>query len=243
MNMIRPFVPCVLAAFLLATAMGVAAPPDVPKSLTVGAGKVKEFEVKADGSKDFGFRLTGGPAAFREMKSDDPQTRVFWLIPETDAALSIVWWTVGEKASAVTEINKGLIPVPPGPDPIPPPKPVPPPDPKPAPVTTFQVILVYESAATLTIPQKSVMYGVALEQYLDANCTGGKKGWDRRDDDTEPVADTTALKGPWTAAKKSLKPTDPPCVVIVVNDKVFIEPLSLTTAEQIKVLDKYREGK
>ncbi len=224
-----------ICLFVVASAAAcLAAPPEAPATLTVGAGKVKEFTVKPSGNKDFGFRLVGGPAAFREMKGDAPGERVFWLIPETDAPISIVWWTVGEKASAVTEVNKGAKP-----DVAPEPKPKPD-DPKPpAPVASFRVLLVYESGDTLTAAQNGVLYGKAVEEYLAAKCTkdGTLAGWRRRDKDAATTGDTATMNALWAAVKPAV--TSTPCVALEVNGKVTIEPLPATVA----MLKKYAGDK
>lgn len=132
-----------------------------------------------------------------------------------------------------------------GQGPIPPPKPKPPepkpdpkPDPKPpAPVTSFRVFLIYESADTLTAAQRGVLFGKVVEDYLTANCTGGKGGWRRRDKDAPGDGDavTAAL---WTAIKPALTTT--PCVAVEVNGKVEIVPLESTPAKMVDVLKSYK---
>jgi hypothetical protein len=166
------------------------------------------------------------------MKTDNPAERVFWLIPETDAPLSIVWWTVGEKASAVTEVNKGASPAPVDP-------PVPP-DPPPAPAKSFRVVLIFESGDALTPAQRGVVYGKAVEDFLNANCTGGKNGWRRRDRDAPGENDPT-MAALWAAVKPAVTAT--PCIAIERDGKVFILPLEATPAKMIEVLRRYREGK
>ncbi len=131
-----------------------------------------------------------------------------------------------------------------GEGPIPPPKPIDPPTPpEPKPVTSFRVILVFESGQTMTPAQSGLFYGEALETYLTANCTGGRAGWDRRDKDKNPATDTTPLRDAWIDAKPKIEPGNPPCLAVVVNKTIYIEPLAATFAEQAKVLDKYRGGK
>lgn len=135
-------------------------------------------------------------------------------------------------------------PVPPGPtpDPVPPtPPPVPPPapDPKPLPVTSFHVILVWESGAGLTKEQNAVFNGVVVESFLDSKCTkdGGGKGWRRRDKDQATTGDTPTMNALWEAVKP--KVTSVPCIAIEVNGKVVIEPLAATPALQVEALKKY----
>lgn len=128
----------------------------------------------------------------------------------------------------------------PPPDPPKPPEPPVPPKP-PAPAKTFQIILVYESGDTLTAAKTSVLYGRAVEEYLTAHCTGGKAGWGRRDKDQDPAADTSPLKDLWAAVKPAV--TSTPTVAIAVDSKVTLEPLPASTADMVKLLDKYREGR
>lgn len=226
------------AISLLATAVALAAPPEVPADLTVKAGKLKEVVIKPDGNKGYGFRLVGGPAAFRKMHSDDPKEHVYWLIPETDAPISIVWWTVGEKTSALTEVNKGAKPVEPD-DVIPPPKPKPEPKPPEA-VTSFRVLLIYESAATLTAEQKAVVYGVEMESAIRTATAGdaAKFGWRRLDKDADPSTLPAGLREVWAKAKPAL--TEVPCVVLQANDKITIESLPATPAEGASLVAKHR---
>lgn len=129
-----------------------------------------------------------------------------------------------------------------GPRPPPKPDPDPPPDPKPVPVTSFRVIFIYESGDTLTPKQNSVIYGKTVEDFLIANCTGGKTGFRRRDKDAPGEADAT-FAALWAAVKAKLKMGDTPCVAIERDGKVDIIPLSATPAEMVAVLRKYAEGK
>jgi hypothetical protein len=228
----------VLPSFFLLTAFASwssAAPPDAPKSLTAPAGKVKEFVVKADGAKKFGKQLVGGNAAFRGFPGDAPGETVFWLIPEADGPLWILWVTEGETTFGVTEVNKGVVP----PPPAPPPKPVDP-DVKPVdPLKSFRVIFIYESDDNLTPDQRAVVYGKAVEDFLIANCTGGKSGFRRRDKDAPGEADAT-FAALWAAVKPNVTVT--PCVAIERNGKVTILNLEAAPAKQIETLQKYRGG-
>lgn len=196
----------------LLSGASLAAPPEVPLQVSAPAGKVKEIVVKAAPGKDFGYRFVGGVAAFREMKGDDPKERIFWLIPETNAPSFIVWWTVGEKVSVVTEVNKGASPVDPPVDPVDPPDP--------EKVKTVKAFVVYESGPTsrVTEAQFGVVFGLKLEKYLDEVCAkepNGDRGWKRRDKDTELGADTEPLSKFWNKAKGTFPSI--PCVVIEVN--------------------------
>jgi len=122
-------------------------------------------------------------------------------------------------------------PVPPGPDPGP--------TPPPGPVTSFRVVLVYESGDTLTAKQNAVLYGKDVEAYLAARC--GKTGWGRRDKDTDPAADTTDLKDVWAAVKPKL--TSTPCFAIAANGVVTLEPFPATPADAVALLKRYAGDK
>lgn len=173
---------------------------------------------------------------------DLPTVQVFAV--NTGRATLAAWGVEGGKpvklATFAIEANRG-----PQPPPDPGPGPNPPPDPKPVVVTSFRVILVYESGDTLTAAQNSVLYGKAVEDFLNANCTGGKAGWRRRDKDASSVNDPP-MSVVWAAVKGEFAPpknTKVPAVVIQVNDKITIEPLAATPAEMIATLKKYAEGK
>lgn len=124
------------------------------------------------------------------------------------------------------------------------PPPVDPVDPEPKPpepVKSFRVFLIWESMNTLTPEQKAVLDGKAVEDFLNATCTGGKKGWGKRDKDADGSADEPVLAAMWAAVKPKI--TSTPCVAVGVNDKVEIIPLETTPAKMIEVLKKYAGGK
>lgn len=124
-------------------------------------------------------------------------------------------------------------PAPPKPDE---PKPI---DPKPA-VTSFRVFLIYESGATYSSAVNSVLYGSVVEEWLNANCTGGKAGWRRRDKDLSGDADPT-MAAMWNAIKPNV--TTIPCVGVEVNGKVELIPLEATPAAMVKKLESYKGAK
>ncbi len=132
-------------------------------------------------------------------------------------------------------------PVPPTP-PVPPVPPVPPtpPTPTPDPLKSFRVIVIYESAMTLTADQRAVAYGKAVEDWLNANCTEGKNGWRRRDKDAPGESDPT-MAALWAAVKPAITTT--PCIAIERNGKVTIINLDATPARMIETLNAYKGGK
>lgn len=229
-----------VASFLLAAAfasVASAAPPEAPKELRAPAGKVKEFVVKADGTKKFGKQLVGGNAAFRGFPGDNPGETVFWLIPETDAPLWILWVTEGETVFGVTEVNKGA-------DPAPPPKPKPdPPGPGPAP-KGFRVIFVYETSQPLPLAMQQVMFGERVRTYLDAKTIkgGNQAGWRRWDKDVDATNEKDAeVKALWQAARPHV--TTVPCVIVAVDGKAEILPLPASEDAALELFRKYAEGK
>lgn len=135
-----------------------------------------------------------------------------------------------------TKINVGVV----SPNPVDPPKPIDPP--KPQPVTSFRVILVTESAKTLTAAQNSVLHGKVVRDYLTANTTpeAGWAGWREFDKDANADKDSPTIKALWNAIKPKLTTT--PCVAVEVNGNVEIIPLASTPAEMVATFDTYRKG-
>ena len=110
---------------------------------------------------------------------------------------------------------------------------------------------MYESGDSLTAAQRGIVYGKAVEDFLTANCTGGKSGWRRRDKDAPGENDAT-MAALWAAVEPGTLPDgkpDPkritvtPCVVMERNGKVEIVNLEATPAAMIDKLKKYRDGK
>lgn len=121
-----------------------------------------------------------------------------------------------------------------GPAPPDEPKPV---EPKPQPVTSFRVILGYESGQTMTQAQTNVLFGSVVETWLNENCTGGKAGWRRRDKDSSGDADPT-MAALWSAIKPQI--TAVPFAAVEVNGKVEIIPLEATPAAMVEKFKTYR---
>lgn len=103
-------------------------------------------------------------------------------------------------------------------------------------------MFVYESANTLTPAEKGVVYGGVVEDYLIANCTGGKAGFRRRDKDAGGEFDPV-MREIWAEVQTEFLPpknTPTPAAVIQVNGKIVIEPLPKTPAEMVALLKTYR---
>lgn len=120
--------------------------------------------------------------------------------------------------------------------------PVKPIDPKPdvKPVTSFRVIIGYESGSTYPQAVINVLYGRVVEEWLTANCTGGKAGWRRRDKDAAGDADPT-MAALWASVKPSV--TTVPFFAVEVNGKVEIIPFEATPEAMVAKLNTYRGNK
>lgn len=225
-----------------------AAPPEAPAELSAPADKVRELVVKVPDGKTLQYRAVGDRVAFREMKGSAPGESVFWLISETGGRSHIVWWFKGEDGSAVTDINKTVLPptppVPPGPNP-PGPNPPVPPAPAPDALKTFRVIMVTETATRLTQAQFDVMYAKKVSDWLDANTTKDTDsvGWRRYDISTATGgSDKPAMNDLWASAKSN--PALAHCTVVVErNGKFAVVPFEPTADAMIAKLNQLREGK
>lgn len=246
-------------AFALGTA-ALAAPPDVPEVIVADPGDLTRVVVKVPKGKD------GKPAPiehFRNFKDGD----AFWgqLVSASPDEMHFVYQApkkkpakggarsadgsvtvnhtigfinrdAGESGGSMTTISVTYPPdvivpvVPPTPKPTDPVTP-------PAPVTSFRVVLIYESADTLTAAQRAVVYGKPVEDWMTANCTGGKAGWRRRDKDSPGDADPT-MAALWAAIQP--KVTTTPCAAVEVNGKVELIPLDATPAAMVATLTSYR---
>lgn len=186
-------------------------------------------------------KFAGGSGKVETKTFPGPCVYILEAVPDKAGRVELDLIPYGFKADA--DIYSAAVDVDGGTAPLPPPKPVPPkPEPpKPEPVTSFRVILIYESGQTLTAAQFGVLYGKPLEDWLTANCTDGKAGWVRRDKDADPLGDPPAIKAAWDATKPKVAAT--PSVAVIVNDVPTVLPLATPTAELIKTLGKYREGK
>lgn len=143
----------------------------------------------------------------------------------------------GKVLRRTLDVDDGVNPAPEPPQPPGPVVPPKPPEPKPDPVTSFRVILIYESADRLTPDQRAVMFGAVVENWLNTNCTGGKAGWRRRDKDAPGDADAT-MKALWDAVKPKVTVT--PCVAVERNSKVEIINIEPTPAKMVEVFQTYK---
>jgi hypothetical protein len=155
----------------------------------------------------------------------------------SDGSVTIAaWGTENGKAKKIAEL---LVQVGHAPQPPPKPKPDDPDKPKP-PVTSFRVILGFESGATMTQAQINVLYGSVVENYLNASCTGGKAGWRRRDKDAAGDGDAT-FSAMWKAIQPAI--TTVPFAAVEVNGKIEIIPLEPTPAAMVEKFKTYNGGK
>jgi hypothetical protein len=147
--------------------------------------------------------------------------------------------------SAETEVIRqplavmGLAPnPPPGPGPGPTPGPTPAPEPAPAPVTSFRVIFVKESGATLNASQSSIPAAKVIRDYLVAKTTpeNGQPGWREYDPDQSTTNEQPTMQKLWEAVKPKLSKV--PCLVIEVNGHATVMPFPASVDECMATLKK-----
>lgn len=228
----------VLGAGLLGT-VG-AAPPVVtaPERVHGDTGDWLFFTVTTDGKGVEVFPLDPGLRTFPSDKLKNANELGFYASkPGAYRVLVYSGGADGPSKPRVVTLVFGTAPTPVPPGPVDPPVP-------PAPVTSFRVILVFESAATLRPGEGAVLYGKAVEDYLVANCSGGKDGFRRKDKDASTTNDTPTMNALWTAVRAAIKPgTKTPFAAVEVNGKVTLEPLPATPDEAVKLFTKYKEGR
>lgn len=124
-----------------------------------------------------------------------------------------------------------------GPNPPPGPTPGPTPDPTPTPVpkTGFKVLMLIDEKASLS--QLAVADSLSLRDWLNANCDGGKAGWQRWSKasllDPAFVANETPY---WKELAGTLRPTlpDGAHIFAIAGSKVHSMPLQpLTTVDDV----------
>jgi hypothetical protein len=184
--------PLLSAALFALAATAAAAPPtlDIPAEVRPVNGYVR-FAPKTDGVSVTYVALDG----VYPFPSDELKDARRFILPAAGLKdgryrfVAVAAGKGGEQSQAEFSVLVGKEPAPPPIPPTPDPTPVPPVPPTPP--TAFKVMLVYESMATHTAAQKAVLEGRVVEEYLTAKCDGGKAGWQRRDKDSDPAADTT----------------------------------------------------
>jgi hypothetical protein len=156
---------------------------------------------------------------------------------DADGEVELIVVPVGSASEAdairrTIAVKSGKSPIPP-PDPVDPVKPDEPVDP----LKTFRIIFINESSDQQRPEDRAIMTGKVVEDWMIANCTGGRAGFRRFDkditaDDDKPFA---AL---WAAVKPVV--TVVPCVAMERNGKVKIVNLEATPAKMIEVFEAYR---
>lgn len=129
-----------------------------------------------------------------------------------------------------------------GQSPQPPPDPEPDPDDPPvppAPVTSFRVIFVKESGATLPPQQTAIPAAKAIRDYLTVKTTpeNGLAGWREYDPEQITVNEQPAMKELWEAVKPKL--LHAPCLVIEVNGRRIVMPFPNTVEGALDKLKEY----
>jgi hypothetical protein len=160
---------------------------------------------------------------------------VYTVEQASTGTVELLIFKVGEPDESKVKRVKlavGDSPMPPGPNP---PGPNPP---GPAPVTSFHVVLVYESGSTLSAKQTGVLYSKAVADYLTSKTTpeGGLSGWRRYDRNVNTDSEQATMKALWDAVKP--KVTAVPCLVVEVNGKADILPFPANEEEALAILKK-----
>ena len=134
----------------------------------------------------------------------------------------------------VLTVNVGPRP-PPGPVP-PEPEPDDPDPPAPTPVTSFRVIFVKESGATLNIDQTPIPAAKVIRDYLDKKTTreGSSGGWREFDPHSTASNEPLGMKKLWEAVQPKLLPA--PCLVVEVNGKATVMAFPRNVAETMETL-------
>jgi len=232
-----------IVLLLLAGSIGYSSPPEVSKTLSADPGQLVRIVVKTPVDDkgavlDFGYLKNFGDsdAFWGELVSPVKGERHFVFQAPTKNPKSqyvLGFFTKGETTGSSTTIN--VLPTEPviPPTPVVPPNPVTPVDP----LKTFRVIFVYESADTLTPDIRAIVYGKLVEDWMNANCTGGKAGWRRRDKDAPGDGDAT-MSALWNAVKPNITVT--PCLVIERNGKADIVNIPANPTDTIALLTKYK---
>lgn len=130
-----------------------------------------------------------------------------------------------------------------GHSPNPPPKPDPvvpdPIDPViPTPVSSFRVIFVKESGATLNSQQSAIPSAKSIRDFLNAKTTkeNGHVGWREYDPQQLVVNEQPIMMALWQTVKPQLLPA--PCMVIEVNGHATVKPFPSNVDEALLVLKK-----
>lgn len=216
---------------------------------SIDAGKFKFFEVPSIGDIRIGGTKQG------EAKAGWHKPTHATAVPVIGVAKGLVkvsaWMVVGDKVETAKseKIAELVLSV----DGAKEEKVEPKPEPKPPAVTSFRVILGYESGSTMTQAQTNILFGNVVEEYLNVACTGGKSGWRRRDKDADGNADP--LMSQFWQAVQSASPAVPFCAIEVNGGKPIIVPfekpsddpakkgVTYTPAEFVSLLKTHNGGK
>jgi hypothetical protein len=228
--------------FLAVAGLAAAQPGPVPRSvragdtLTVAEGKFADVTVEVPAGASVVWRFYPPPVQRADKLA--PGRAIFAGERGKTYVVTAVVIDFDKKAVTDTEFAvtfAGKADPTPDPTPDPKPKPDPKPDPTPSPAKVVRVVLVYESGATLSAKHFGVLYGRELEEYLAGRC--GASGWGRRDKDTDPAHDTSALKAVWAAGRG--KVTSVPGLLMEADGRLDYQPLPLTAAAAIALVKKH----
>lgn len=126
-----------------------------------------------------------------------------------------------------------------GPQPPPEPDVDPVDPPTPGPITSFRVIFVKESGATLSPGQTAIPGAKVIRDYLTNKTTpeGGLAGWREYDPQQITGSEQPMMKALWEKAKPQLIPA--PCIVIEVNGKFTVLPFPADVNATMAKLKEY----
>lgn len=225
------------AAMVLAlSVVASAAPPELslPPEVKGEPGQFIQVPAKTDGATVQWKAVDAGLNLFPVDLLKNTHTAVV-TAPKAGRYRLIAVTAKGDELSpfAETLVIIGNAPIPPPPDPPTPPDPPGPVDP----LKSFRVIFIYESGDNLTPAQRAVIFGRVVEDWLIANCTGGKSGMRRRDKD-DPGENDATMAALWKAVQPEITVT--PCVAMERNGKVKIVNLEATPAKMVETLQAYR---
>ena len=206
----------------------------------IPAGQYADLKYKVE--KGDKVMLTVSPTPLQQ--SDGLENGRLIFVGKAGTTYTVRGFIVNFKAERLVPVDDAVTfggkVLPPGPAPEPEPEP---PGPAPGPVTSFHVIVVYESAKTYPTKVTGVINSGDIRAYLDSATTPdeGTKGWRLRDKDLSADNDTPFQKALWADVKPKI--TTVPCWVIEVNKKADIIPLPASVSEGLATLRKYKGEK
>ncbi len=178
-------------------------------------------------------------------KDGETANRIIVEVPPGDYKTSRRW----KPKNGVQKVSRGTFsiaapdPKPDDPKPVDPVKPPPGPNPGIIPTADFRVLVVWESSGPITPEQANVLNSIAVANYLDSKCAGGKAGWRRYEMSvTQGQTELQFWRDAWGPTKDVLL-KDPaqtvPGYVIFNGKSATAFPLPKSEAEAMEFLKKF----